>query len=100
MILYGEGELAGIAIDLLKTETDQKFTQENLCKKWRLMNLLKVVKQRNKFLASAPAIPKLDRALRLKVKELVWKSSLPALQKANKQDEATQSIETSAVTQD
>ena len=59
-ILYGEDVLRGIAIDLLKNETDKSlitvltdFASDE--------SLEGSESQKNKFLAPAPAVPKLDR---------------------------------------
>ena len=59
-ILYGEDVLRGIAIDLLKTETDRRLIKS--LKEYATDDSLEGSEaQKNRFLAPAPAIPKLDR---------------------------------------
>ena len=70
--------LRGIAIDLLKTETDQKL-RESL-QEMALDESLEGSEAENKFLAPAPAIPKLDREVaEAQGKRIGLKSSLPSL---------------------
>ena len=59
-ILYGEDVLRGIAIDLLKTETDAKLIK-SLTQYATDDSLEGSEAQKNRFLAPAPAVPKLDR---------------------------------------
>ena len=59
-ILYGEEVLRGIAIDLLKTETDSKLTK-SLTQYATDESLEGSESQKNRFLAPAPAVPKIDR---------------------------------------
>ena len=59
-ILYGEDVLRGIAIDLLKSETDAKLIK-SLTQYATDDSLEGSESQKNRFLAPAPAIPKLDR---------------------------------------
>jgi len=59
-ILYGEDVLRGIAIDLLKTETDDRLIK-SLTDFASDDSLEGTEAQKNRFLAPAPAIPKLDR---------------------------------------
>ncbi len=59
-ILYGEEVLRGIAIDLLKTETDKRLIK-SLTEYATDDSLEGSEAQKNRFLAPAPAIPKLDR---------------------------------------
>ena len=59
-ILYGEDVLRGIAIDLLKSETDAKLIK-SLTQYATDDSLEGSETQKNRFLAPAPAIPKLDR---------------------------------------
>ena len=59
-ILYGEDVLRGIAIDLLKTETDSKLTK-TLSDFATDDSLEGSEAQKNRFLAPAAPIPKLDR---------------------------------------
>jgi len=59
-ILYGEEVLRGIAIDLLKSETDTRLIK-SLTEFSTDDSLEGSEAQKNRFLAPAPAIPKLDR---------------------------------------
>tara|TARA_B100001121_G_scaffold100426_1_gene88995 strand:- start:136 stop:1425 length:1290 start_codon:yes stop_codon:yes gene_type:complete len=59
-ILYGEDVLRGIAIDLLKTETDDKLIK-SLNQYAKDDSLEGSEAQKNRFLAPAPAVPKIDR---------------------------------------
>jgi hypothetical protein len=59
-ILYGEEVLRGIAIDLLKTETDAKLIK-SLTQYATDDSLEGSESQKNRFLAPAPAVPKIDR---------------------------------------
>lgn len=59
-ILYGEEVLRGIAIDLLKTETDGKLIK-SLTQYATDDSLEGSESQKNRFLAPAPAVPKIDR---------------------------------------
>lgn len=100
-ILYGEEVLRGIAIDLLKTETDQKL-RESLQEMALDESLEGSEAEKNKFLAPAPAIPKLDREVaeaqgkRIGLEIISPESS----QKVNKQNDAKQSIETKPLPRD
>jgi hypothetical protein len=58
--LYSEEVLRGIATDLLKTEKDTKLRQE-LTEMTIDESLEGSESQKNKFLAPAPSVPKLDR---------------------------------------
>lgn len=58
--LYSEEVLRGIAIDLLKSETDTKLRTE-LIEMTIDESLEGSESQKNKYLAPAPAVPKLDR---------------------------------------
>ena len=59
-ILYGEEVLRGIAIDLLKSETD-KHLIKSLTDYATDDSIEGSEAQKNRFLAPAPAVPKLDR---------------------------------------
>ena len=58
--LYSEEVLRGVAIDLLKNEKDEKLRKE--LKEMTIDESLEGSEaQKNKFLAPAPSVPKLDR---------------------------------------
>ena len=59
-ILYGEEVLRGIAIDLLKSETDKQLIK-SLTDYATDDSIEGSEAQKNRFLAPAPAVPKLDR---------------------------------------
>ena len=61
-ILFSEEVLRGIAIDLLKTEKDEQLI--TVLKDLATDDSLEGTEsQKNKFLAPAPAVPKLDREI-------------------------------------
>ncbi|MEC8258294.1 MAG: HEAT repeat domain-containing protein, partial [Candidatus Thermoplasmatota archaeon] len=89
-ILYGEDVLRGIAIDLLKTETDLRLIKS--LKDYATDDSLEGSEaQKNRFLAPAPAIPKLDREVAEAAGKSVGLEPIKPsnLDKVDKQNETT-----------
>ena len=82
--LYSEDVLRGVAIDLLKSEKDEKLRKE--LKEMTIDESLEGSElQKNKFLAPAPSVPKLDREVAEAHGIQVGLEQLPHLDKLNEE---------------